>query len=152
MSEKVIMIPSFEQSADGYVSGWTVRYKNVSGIKRLRDITKYDEARLVLLNALVPPASPSFMFVQKITAETAKKIVSIVDRERIRSYIGHEATAKLVSELLQIKVTANREMYKPEWYDVAIVVRLKKRLAKPEDIKNVTLDDVEFLLVHYLPP
>jgi len=152
MSEKVIMIPSFEQSADGYVSGWSIRYKSINEIKRLRDITKYDEARLVLLNALVPPSSPSFMFVQKISPEAAKKIVNAVDKERLRSYIGHEATAKLVSELLQIKVTANREMYKPEWYDVAIVIRLKKRLAKPEDVKNVTIDDIEFLLVHYLPP
>jgi len=33
--------------------------------------------------------------------------------------------------------------------DIAIVVRLKRRLEKPEDIKNVKLEDLEFYVMSY---
>jgi hypothetical protein len=41
-------------------------------------------------------------------------------------------------------------MYSPRDGDLAIVVRLKKRLEKPEDIKNVTENDIEFIEVRYI--
>jgi uncharacterized protein (UPF0248 family) len=40
-------------------------------------------------------------------------------------------------------------MYDPKPDDTAVVIRLKKRLEKPEDVKNITINDIEFILVEY---
>jgi hypothetical protein len=79
--------------------------------------------------------------------EEAKEIVK--KAEKVESYIGHEATAKLLSQLFGREIPVSRAMYTPKNCDMAITVRLKKRLEKPEDVKNVTVNDVEFLLVRY---
>jgi hypothetical protein len=41
-------------------------------------------------------------------------------------------------------------MYTPRDGDLAVVVRLKKRLEKPEDVKNITENDIEFIEVRYI--
>jgi hypothetical protein len=70
--------------------------------------------------------------------------------ECIESYIGHEATAKLLEKLTSRPIAVNRAIYSPEDDDYAIIVRLKKRLEKPEDVKNVTESDIEFIEVMYI--
>ena len=76
-------------------------------------------------------------------------VKALIKDKEILSFIGHEATAKLLSQLLLSEVPTNRTMYDPRPGDIAIVVRLKKRLEKPEDVKNVTVNDIEFILVEY---
>jgi len=103
--------------------------------------------RVVLLNAVVPPKKPTVISIAPLSAEGAKKIV--MKAKAVESYIGHEATAKLLSELFSTSVPVNRAEYTPVVGDIAIVVRLKKRLQAPQDLKSVTLDDLEFYVVNY---
>jgi hypothetical protein len=105
------------------------------------------ERKIIFLNALVTSSKiPMTLKTKPVSLNIVREIIR--DKE-IESYIGHEATAKLLSSLLNISVPMNRAMYDPEKNDTAIVVRLKKRLEKPEDIKNVSPNDIEFILVEY---
>jgi hypothetical protein len=104
--------------------------------------------KVVLLNALVPVSDkPAIVISIPVTVEEARELIKRA--EKVESYIGHEATAKLLAQLFEREIQVNRGMYTPEKYDLAIVVRLKKRLEKPEDVKNVKADDIEFLLIRY---
>jgi hypothetical protein len=105
------------------------------------------ERKIIFLNALITSSkTPMTLKTKPITLDEVRKIIS--DKE-IESYIGHEATANLLSSLLNRDIPTNRAMYDPKPNDVAVIIRLKKRLEKPEDVKNVTENDVEFILVEY---
>ena len=105
------------------------------------------ERKIVFLNALITSSKiPMTLKTKPVTLDEVRKIVG--DKE-IQSFIGHEATANLLSSLLNINVPMNRSMYDPKPNDVAVIVRLKKRLEKPEDVKNITENDIEFILVEY---
>jgi len=104
--------------------------------------------KLVFLNALVPPAEGGVLAVSPpLTIDEVKEVVA--KAKVIESYIGHQSTAELLTNLLGVKVEYNRAMYKPQPDDYALVIRLKKRLAKPEDVKDVKPEDIEFRLVLY---
>jgi len=103
---------------------------------------------IVLLNALVPPSERGYMYVEKLKPEDAINILKNVSN--IISFIGHQATADLMKNLTERDIAFSRGMYTPKSGDTAIIVRLKKRLEKPEDVKNITLNDIEFYAVSYL--
>jgi transcription elongation factor len=103
--------------------------------------------RLILLNAPVLPKKPMVIVSELTTVENVKALVAVA--EEIISYIGHESTARLLSEILGVEVQVNRGEYEPQRGDIAVVVRLKRRLQTPQDIKNVTLEDLEFYVVSY---
>jgi hypothetical protein len=104
--------------------------------------------KIVLLNALVPVSDkPAILISTPIDLEEVRRIVQRA--EVIESYIGHESTARVLSELLSVNIPMNRGMYVPSNEDLAIIARLKRRLEKPEDVKSVKPEDLEFLLVRY---
>ena len=104
--------------------------------------------KIILLNALVPISEKSAIMISTpITVDEAKMLVNRA--QSLESYIGHEVTAKLLSQIFGKEISVNRGMYTPENYDMAVVVRLKKRLEKPEDVKSIKPDDIELLLVRY---
>jgi hypothetical protein len=104
--------------------------------------------KVILLNALVPVSDkPAIVISTPTTVENIKELIKRA--QKIESYIGHEATAKLLTQLLEREISVNRAMYSPKNGDLAVIVRLRKRLEKPEDVKNVTENDVELLLVRY---
>jgi len=103
--------------------------------------------KIVFLNALVTSSRlPLTLRTRPISIDEAR---TLVGGKEITSFIGHEATAKLLSSILAVDIPVNRGMYDPRPGDVAVVVRLKKRLEKPEDVQNVSESDVEFILVEY---
>ena len=106
-----------------------------------------DVHKIIFLNALV--TSSKIPLVLRTKPITLEEVRNITKERQIVSFIGHEATAKLLSQLLSVEVPASRQMYEPKPGDVAVVTRLKKRLEKPEDVKNITVNDVEFILVEY---
>jgi hypothetical protein len=107
------------------------------------------ERKIIFLNALVTSSKmPMTLKTRPVSLNIVREIIREKEIE-IESYIGHEATANLLSSLLNISVPTNRSMYDPKPNDVAVIVRLKKRLEKPEDVKNVTENDIEFILVEY---
>ncbi len=104
--------------------------------------------KLVLLNALVPPAGKGAVVVTApITVEQAKCVLDSV--REFESYIGHEATAQLLSGILGRPVQVSRAMWIPEDDTHALIVRLKRRLEKPEDVKSITESDIELRLAYY---
>jgi len=103
--------------------------------------------KIVLLNALV--TSSKIPLTLKTKPASLEEVKTLVANKEIQSFIGHEATAQLLTSLLSTNISVNRGMYEPKPGDVAVVTRLKKRLEKPEDVKTVTPNDVEFILVEY---
>jgi hypothetical protein len=104
--------------------------------------------RVVLLNAFVLPKKPMIVITMPSNPENARAIVRWAEG-RVESFIGHESTAKLLSEILGVEVPVNRGEYEPQASDIAIVVRLRRRLATPQDVKEIKLEDLEFHIVHY---
>jgi hypothetical protein len=103
--------------------------------------------KIILLNALVTSSRiPLTLKTRPISLNEVKKLI---ENKEIVSFIGHEATAQLLTTLLSRNIQFNRAMYDPKPNDIAVVVRLKKRLEKPEDVKNVKPEDIEFILVEY---
>ena len=64
---------------------------------------------------------------------------------RVQSYIGHPATAKLLSELLGVEIPTNRTEWACSDKDVVVSVVLKKRCEKPDC--SVGPADLEYYLV-----
>ena len=115
-------------------------------ISKLKEFVK----RIVLLNS--PLAFSGFiMYAEEITIEKAKAIISRAKELGlpIESYIGHKSTAELISQYLGISVEVKRAMYMPKSGDLALVFRLKKRLAKLEDIKDVKPEDLQIMYIYY---
>jgi len=103
--------------------------------------------RIIFLNALI--TSSKMPMTLKTRPVTLGEVRELVKGREIVSFIGHEATARLMTQLLSVSVPFNRAVYEPKPGDIAVVVRLKKRLEKPEDVVNVRESDVEFILVEY---
>jgi len=103
--------------------------------------------KVILLNALITSnRMPITIKTIPVTLEFVKYFVKDKD---VISYIGHEATAALLTQLLGKPIPSSRAMYEPRPGETAIVVKLKRRLEKPEDVKEVEESDVEFILVNY---
>ena len=114
--------------------------------------TKHPVTKVVLLNAaLMFP--DTIAFARRASFEELKEVVEIARRHGIpiESYIGHPATAELLSKLLGVEVPVNRAMYQPNAADLVYVVRLKKRLATPQEVVELTPEDLEVIQVHYVP-
>jgi len=88
-------------------------------------------------------------YVQAMLAARAK--------EDVVSAVGHEATAKVMSELLGYPVTANRVMVQLKPGDVAVVFQLSTRLQEgqvlsTEEVKKLYKDGkASFDLVYFAP-
>jgi hypothetical protein len=106
-----------------------------------------EKEKIILLNALVTSSKIPLML--KTKPSNLDEVKKLIENKEIVSFIGHEATAQLLSVLLNRSIQTNRSMYDPHVNDIAIVVKLKRRLEKPEDVRNITVSDVEFILVEY---
>jgi Domain of unknown function (DUF1874) len=92
--------------------------------------------KITLLNTSILTAFGTFDF-QPIMFSDAKALVKNNETE---SSIGHASTADILSELLEIKVQANRIEYLQNVDDVALIFKLKSRI--PES-KILTRDEIE---------
>jgi len=136
----VIYLDSGCPSGDGYSC-------HIFIVKSLLDEKDIIE-KVIFLNALVPNSTePTIMITLPTSMENIKELVR--KAKVVESYIGHEATARLLSEMLGVDIPMSRAMYTPQNLDLAIVARLKRRLEKPEDVKNVKPEDIELLLIRY---
>ena len=88
------------------------------------------------VNMLNNDATISF---RKISLDKVKEILQGND---FKSIVGHPATAQFLSELIGVKIEANREMYKMNKDDVLIVAVIGVRL--PEG-KVLSKEEVETL-------
>jgi hypothetical protein len=115
---------------------------------RFDNMIPYRVERLIFLNALVRPLHRGVIAIgDPADIETVKRLVE--KAEKIESFIGHEATAKLLSQKLGINIPVNRGMYVPKHNDYVVIVALKRRLEKPEDVKDIRDEDIEFRIALY---
>lgn len=98
-------------------------------------------SKLYLLNAPIIPLPPTLpnekpatFVVTKITPERAREIVA--SAEAVVSAIGHQATAKALSALLQREVPCQRIRVFFEENDAAIAFVLRQRLPEGKVIKT----------------
>jgi hypothetical protein len=79
------------------------------------------------------------LYVRKIDVEYVKKLI---EREgKVVSAIGHQATAEILSTLLDTKIEVNRVEVKLDLSDRLIVFQLRKRLSEGQVIK--TREEIE---------
>ena len=99
------------------------------------------------MNSPVLTSYGEFSF-QRITLEEAKKEL----QDGFVSAIGHEATSKLLTQLLGLEVKMNRIQVTMATGDVAIVFRLKTRLAEGQvlTLEEIAKLDYEFGVIRCL--
>lgn len=146
MAKREIPLLLWVVDPSGYYAGWHPFNVEVGKI-----FEATGQRRLPILNS--PLAFPEhIVYAARVDAETARALVEEAKKRGIGidSYIGHESTARLASQVLGVEVPVRRAMYQPAANEIALVFRLRKRLAKPEDIKNVKPEDIEIIVVHYI--
>jgi len=94
-----------------------------------------------VLNTLVMPCSADRFVLQaeKVSLETARNWIKAGD---FISAVGHESTAKLLSNLLGVEISANRIFVDMEIWDEALAIQLLERI--PEG-KVLTKEELEEL-------
>lgn len=91
---------------------------------------------IALLNAPILTTYGTFEY-QPIAVDIARELI----HQGFDSYIGHESTCQILSQILRTKVPLNRAQYIQQSGDQAIVFRLNRRLAEGEVLH--TLEEVE---------
>jgi len=99
-------------------------------------IYKDDERKTVLLNTSILTDHGIFGYVP-ISLEDARQIAR---RENYESAIGHQATAEILTELLEVPVAVNRTNNKQAPGDQAIVFKLRGR---PEEGRILTRSEID---------
>ncbi len=95
---------------------------------------------ITLLNASILTAYGTFDF-QPISLTEAKKLVR--DSE-IVSAIGHTATAEILSDLLEIKVEANRIDFFQSLDDTALIFKLKTRITEGKVLNRAEIEEIGY--------
>jgi len=155
---KEIRLPALCCSVDpsGWYGGYNLCYLYSNEFETKEDmVLKYLSyfKRVVLLNAVVPKHNGivgmyKLPLKHEYTEVLGMMLRKAQEEKKLLSYIGHESTAKLLSKLFNINIQVNRDMYEPRKNDLAIVIRLKKRLPKTMDI-DVSIDDLEIWMIIY---
>jgi hypothetical protein len=78
---------------------------------------------VTLLNTSILTAYGSYEY-KEISLKTVKNVIKC---SGFRSAIGHESTAEILTELLEVDIPVNRFAYRQEVMDVAIVFKLNGR-------------------------
>jgi hypothetical protein len=84
------------------------------------------------------------IYLTQITPRIAKELL---EEKEFISAIGHEATAKILSDLLGINIPCNRIAVKMKPWDSAIHFVLKTRLPEGKVLTEEELKELEFTLV-----
>lgn len=99
------------------------------------------------INMLKEKANLSF---QKITIQEAKSLLS--ENETFLSIVGHEATAKIFSQILEIEIPQNRIPYSMKKEDILIVGSLNVRLPEGKILSEEELKQIKitFWKIEYI--
>lgn len=130
---------------------WLLRTMGVFAYKAPAGLvlTATRQRRLPVLGAAL--AFPGYLaYAEEIGVEAARELIEEARRRGlvIDSYIGHPSTARVLTEALGVSIEARRAEYKPADKELALVVRLRRRPARPGELE-VSLDDLQFLAVYY---
>jgi len=91
---------------------------------------------LTLLNAPILTSFGTFNY-EAIKVTDAKALL----RAGFTSYIGHQSTCDILSQLLEVEVPLHRGQYEQQTGDQALIFRLKKRIEEGQVLK--TREEIE---------
>lgn len=94
--------------------------------------------KLGLLNTSIITTVGTYKMVD-LTLAQAKDLAQ-ANKDNLLSAIGHNATADVLTKLLAVDVPANRIVFSQDIGQQAIVLKMRGRL--PDDVKNLTIDDM----------
>ena len=114
-------------------------------------ILKKKAKRVVVVNAfsLSMLKLSALVSVHEISKEELEKTIEFIRRQvakgklQIYSVVGHESTAKLLTNLLGVEIKVNRERYVMDESDILFVMQLLVRL---EPGRELNLSDLQQLL------
>ncbi len=95
---------------------------------------------ITILNSSVLSVYGIFVL-QAISLSDAKKLVK---RSQVFSVIGHSATAEILTELLEIKVFANRIEYSQPINTTALVFKLKSRIPEGKILSRAEIEEIGY--------
>ena len=87
---------------------------------------------IALLNAPVLTAFGTFAY-EPIADDDAKRLLL----SGFQSFIGHQVTCDILSQLLGVDIVMNRAQYEQQVGEQALVFRLKKRVAEGQVLKTI---------------
>lgn len=93
---------------------------------------------LALLNSAVVTEPGTYRY----SALTASEARALVRSSPWRSAIGHEATAQMLSELLEIDCPCVREHWRQQPGDRALVFRLKSRPSRAGELTRAEVEAI----------
>ncbi len=95
---------------------------------------------VTVLNTSIITNFGTFLYVPKSLDE----IKLIIKEEEVQSAIGHQATAQILTELLEIPVEMNRIEYVQNTGDVAIVFKLRTRVAEGKILTREEIEEIGY--------
>ncbi len=79
----------------------------------------------------------------KITPVTLEDVRKITSDKVVKSFVGHSATARLLSSLLGVEVPANREMFQFDWENNTLIVfSMMTRLPEGRELTEAEIKDL----------
>lgn len=94
--------------------------------------------KLALLNTSILTSTGLFSL-DDITLTEARELVQ-ENLNELDSAIGHQSTAEIMSSLLEVEIPVNRQVFRQQVEQKALVFKLNGR---PEEGKVLTVDDIE---------
>ena len=108
-------------------------------------------SKLIISNAWTPNMLNIGNYMLQFTSISIEKAREIVkSRKEIISIVGHEATAKLFSELLDIQITANRVEKKMELGEMILVGALNTRLPEGKILNKEEIEQFKDKITWWL--
>ncbi len=101
--------------------------------------------RLILFNASILTDYGTFRF-ELLSNSQAKALVRKYrnDNKEIISAIGHQATAEIMTEILDFPVAKNRLNFIQNTDEAALIFKLKKRAEEGEILSRAEIEEVGF--------
>lgn len=96
--------------------------------------------KITLLNTAVLTSFGLFKFKPLTLAE----VIKIVKNAEIVSAIGHAATAEILSDILGIRVIANRFNYVQNVGDTVLVFKLKSRIPEGKILNKNEMEEIGY--------
>ena len=75
---------------------------------------------------------------------TLDEVKSLIKYEPFQSAIGHQATAEILTDLLEVPVAMNRIQYVQTETDIAIVFKLKNRIPEGAILTRPQIEEIGY--------
>lgn len=99
---------------------------------------------LALLNTAVLTDYGAFSYYPIDRTIAAMIAQHAAEHKWLQSYIGHAATARILSKVLGVDVVVNRATYQQEVGDSAIVFKLRRRIDMPRELTVEEVEEIGF--------